>query len=83
MVVAAARAKPVKKPTAKKRAGAKTTKTTERLVSKGFELEPAEATMFRDLSARARDLSQDQPDISCANKELCQEFAVPNKNSFL
>ena len=83
MMVAATGTKPVKKPTAKKRAGAKATKKLERLVSKGFELEPAEATMFRALSARANDLSQDRPDISYAGKELCREFAVPNKNSFL
>ena len=62
--MAAARTKPVTKPTAKKRAGAKATKKLERLVSKGFELEPAEATMFRALSARANYLSQDRPDIS-------------------
>ena len=53
MVVAAARTKPVKKPIAKKRAGAKATKKLERLVSTGFELEPAEATMFCDLPALA------------------------------
>ena len=83
MIVAAARTKPVKKPMAKKRAGAKATKKLERLVSKGFGLEPAEATMFRALSARANYLSQDRPDISFAAKELCREFAIPNKNSFL
>ena len=83
MVVAAARTKPVKKSTAKKRAGAKNTKKLEHLVSKGFELDPAEATMFRALSARANYLSQGRPDISYARKELCQEFAVPNKNFFL
>ena len=79
MVVAAARTKPVKKPTAKKRAGAKISKKLERLVSKAFELEPAKATMFRALSARANYLSQDRPDISYAGKELCQEFAVPKQ----
>ena len=83
MVVAAARTTPVKKPTAKKRAGAKANKKLERLVSKGFELEPAEATMFRALSARANNLSQDRPDISYARNKQCREFAVPNKNSFL
>lgn len=59
MVVAAARTKSAKKPTAKKRAGAKAAKKLERLVSKGVELEPAEATMFRALSARANYLSRD------------------------
>ena len=49
MVMAATRTKPVKKPTAKKRAGAKTTKKMERLLSKDFELEQAEATMLRAL----------------------------------
>ena len=39
--------------------------------------------MFRALSARANDLSQDRPDINYASKELCREFAVPNKNSVL
>ena len=83
MMVAATRTKPVKKPTANKRAGAKTTKKLERLVSKGFELEPAEATMFRAFSARTNYLSQNRPDINYAGKELCWEYDVPNKNSFL
>ena len=69
MMVAATGTKPVKTPTAKKRAGAKGTKKLERLVSQGFELEPAEATMFRALSAFANYLSQDRPDISYAGKE--------------
>ena len=81
--MAAARAKPDKKPTAKNCAGAKATKKQERLVSNGFELEPAEATQFRALQARTNHSSQDRPDISYAGKELCREFAVPNKNSFL
>ena len=82
-MVAAARTKPVKKPTAKKRAGVKATKKLERLVSKGFEVAPAEGTLFRALSARANYLNIDRPDISYAGKELCREFAIPNKNSFL
>ena len=82
-IVGAARTKPLKKPQAKKRAGAKATKKLERLVSKGFELEPAEATMFCALSARANYLSQDRLDISFAGKEFCREFAIPNTNSFL
>ena len=81
--MAAARTKPVEKPTAKTRAEAKATKKLERLVSKDSELEPAKATHFRALSARANYLSQDRPDISYAGKELCREFAVPNNNSFL
>ena len=76
-MIGAARTKLLKKPQAKKRAGAKATKKLQRLVSKGFELE------LRALSARANYLSQDGPDISHAGKELCREFAVPNKKSFL
>ena len=81
--MAATWTKPVKKPTAKKRAGAKATKKMERLLPKGFELEPAEATMFRALSARANYLSQDRSDINYAGAEICRELAVPKKNPSL
>ena len=77
----AARTKPAAKPKTK-RAGAKATKKIERLMSKGHELDPEEATAYRALAARANYLAQDRPDISFASKELCREFAVPNKNSF-
>ena len=82
MVVAATRTKPVKKPQAKKGAEAKATKKLERLASKGCDLEPAKATMFRALSARANYLSQGRPDISYADKELRREFASRSKYSF-
>ena len=81
--VFANRTKPVKKPTAKKRAGAKATKKFEQLLSKGHELDPEEATAFRAISARANYLAQDRPDIAFCSKELCREFAIPNKNSFV
>ena len=74
---------PVEKPTAKKRAGAKATKELDRIVSESFKLETAEATQFRSLSARANYLSQDRPNANYAAKELCREFAVPDKNSCL
>ena len=52
-------------------------------MSKGFELEAAEATQSKALSARANYLSQDRPDISHSGKQLCRAFAVLNENSFL
>ena len=39
--------------------------------------------MFRALAARANFLAQDRPDIAFASKELCREFSVPNRNSFV
>ena len=81
--VFANRTAPIKKPTAKKRAGATATKKFEQLLSKGHELDPEEATAFRALSARANYLAQDRPDIAFCSKELCREFAIPNKNSFI
>ena len=39
--------------------------------------------MFRALSARANFLAQDRPDIAFATKDICREFAVPNRNSYL
>ena len=65
-----------------KRKGAKATKSTERLLSKGHVLEPDEATAFRALSARGNYLAADRPDIGYSAKELCCEFAQPNRNSF-
>ena len=53
MMVAATRTKPVKKPTAKKRAGAKATKKLERLVSKGLSLSRPKPQCFA-LCQRAR-----------------------------
>ena len=46
-------------------------------------MDPEEATAFRALSARANYLAQDRPDIAFCSKELCREFAIPNKNSFI
>jgi hypothetical protein len=65
-----------------KRSGAKATKKLEQLESVGHELNPKEATVFRALSARANYLAQDRVDIAYNSKELCREFAVPNKRSY-
>ena len=78
----AVRTKPIPKAFAKKRAGAKTVKKLERLEFDGYELLPADATTFRALSARGNYLSQDRADIAYAAKELCRDFAIPNKKSF-
>ena len=51
-------------------------------MSEGYELEPTEATAFRALSARGNYLGDDRPDIGFSAKELCREFARPNKTSF-
>ena len=64
------------------RQGAKAVKKLERVSSSG-DLTPAEATAFRALSARANYLAQDRPDIAFSTKELCREFAIPNRNSYL
>ena len=41
-----------------------------------------EATAFRALAARCNYLAQDRADIAYSAKELCREFAVPNKRSY-
>ena len=38
--------------------------------------------MYRALSARCNYLAQDRCDIAFAAKELCREFAIPNKASY-
>ena len=38
--------------------------------------------MYRALSARAKNLAQDRPDIAFSTKELCVEFAIPDKDSY-
>ena len=81
--VCATRTPPAKKGKGGARAGAKTVKKMEQLQSVGHELSPEEATMYRALSARANYLAQDRTDIAFSCKELCREFAVPNKNSYL
>ena len=65
-----------------KRKGAKAVKQMERLESTSFALSPGEATLYRALSARANYLAQDRPDIAFSTKELCREFAIPNKDSY-
>jgi hypothetical protein len=80
--ICAARTKPVAKAKFQKRVGAKTAKKLELAENSAFELEPADATMYRALAARCNYLSQDRPDISFSSKELCREFSVPNKSSF-
>ena len=78
----AARTKPLTTNKFQKRVGAKTAKKLELAENAAFELEPADATMYRALAARCNYLSQDRPDIAFSSKELCREFAVPNKMSF-
>ena len=39
--------------------------------------------MYRAISARANYLAQDRPDIAFSTKELCREFAVPNRDSYV
>ena len=78
--VHAVRTPPAKKPQTK-RAGAKAVKQMER-ISAEYTLSPEDATTYRALSARANFLSQDRGDIQYATKELCREFAVPNRNSY-
>ena len=80
--VYAARTPPASANKFKKRQGAKATKKLEQLESVGHELNPREATSFRALSARCNYLAQDRPDIAYSAKELCREFAVPNKRSY-
>ena len=63
-----------------KRQGAKAVKKLKRIHSSG-DLNPAEATGFRALSARANYLAQDRSDFSFSTKELRREFAVPSAAS--
>ena len=57
--------------------GAKAVKRIERPAQESPELNPADATGFRALAARANYLAQDKPDCAFVAKELCKEFAVP------
>ena len=66
---------------AAKRQGAKAVKKMEQ-ISDAYLLSSEDATMFRALSARANYLAQDRPDIGYSTKELCREFARPNRNSY-
>ena len=80
--VMAARTKPaVSNKYAVKRQGAKAVKKMEQIPD-SYLLSSIDATTFRALSARANYLSQDRPDINYASKELCREFAKPNRNSY-
>ena len=78
----ATRTKPVKKKFGPARQGAKQSKMMERLMSSGHVLDPVEATKYRALSARGNFLAMDRVDISYSSKELCREFAQPNKKSY-
>ena len=82
LLVFAARTPPANSNKYKKRLGAKSSKNLEKLESLGHELNPKEATLYRALSARCNYLAQDRCDISYAAKELCREFAIPNKDSY-
>ena len=79
--VSATRTPPAAKPGyGAKRAGAKAVNKMER-ERVGYKLCTEDATTFRDLSARDNCLSQDRADIGFWTKELCREFANPNRNS--
>ena len=75
-----ARTAPATKKHGQKRAGAKTVKRMEQ-ESAEYKLSSEGATSLRALSARGNFLSQDRADINDATKELCREFAIPNRNS--
>ena len=81
-LVYAARTPPASANKFKKRQGAKATKKLKQLESVGHELNPREVTSSRALSARCNYLAQDRPDIAYSAKEICREFAVPNKRSY-
>lgn len=81
-MVFASRTQPAQNNKYKKRLGAKKSKSLEKLESIGHELNPAEATLYRALSARCNYLAQDRCDIAFAAKELCREFAISNKSSY-
>ena len=78
--VNAVRTAPATKKYGQKRAGAKAVKRMEQ-ESAEYKLSSEDATNFRALSARGNFLSQDRADINYATKELCREFAIPNRNS--
>jgi hypothetical protein len=82
-LIHATRTKPVEQNKYKKRLGAKKAKKLEIAENSEFVLSPADATMYRALAARCNYLSQDRPDISYSSKELCREFSVPSKASFI
>ena len=65
-----------------KHQGAKAVNEMERLSTDAYVLPPADATMFRQLSARTNFLSQDRADINFSTKELCREFCQPNQKSY-
>ena len=54
----------------------------ERPESKGDVLDPAEATAYRALAARANYLARDRRDIAYATKDLCRGFSRPTKESY-
>ena len=63
--------------------GAKALKKLERLESASQVLTPEEAATLRARSARANYLAQDRPDVALSTKELCREFAVPARDSYM
>ena len=77
----AVRAPPAHKPggPGAKRQGTKAVKKMERLSTDAYVLPPADATMFRQLSARTNFLSQDRADINFSTKELCRKCCQPNQ----
>ena len=46
------------------------------------KLEPAKATQFRQIAARANYLAQDRPDIMFAVKEICRQMSSPSIKSW-
>ena len=67
----------------KARQGAKAVKKLERLESSSQILTREEATTYRALSAWANYLAQDQAVVAFSTKELCREFAVPTRDSYI
>ena len=79
--IMATRTKPKVPAKYKQRMGAKKAKKLELSSDSGHTLSPANATLYRALSARCNYLSQDRPDLAFSSKELCREFSVPTMTS--
>ena len=58
-------------------------KKLEQLQSAAQTLTPEETTKYRALSAKANYLAQDRPNVALSTKELCCEFAVPTRDSYM
>ena len=56
-------------------------KAAERLSDASGDLDAESAAMYRTLSARVNDLTNNRPDIAFTAKELCQYFSKPTAKS--